>query len=129
MKNILSIIITFLVFIPISQSQTFNLPKETIKEYQEIMEEYEDMAVGEKILGIAAFADIYESDPISGTFKIVINGADWSMYLTAIKGFQSFVHQRMATVCGANAVSKQVSKNSYDRKFWQKLYEYHMKMR
>jgi|1048.fasta_scaffold67537_2 hypothetical protein len=127
-KNLISILI-LLVIANVGVAQTFNLSKETVKEYKEIMEEYEDMVVGEKILGIAVFWDIYDSDPVIGTFKVVIDGSDWSSYLSAIKGFKSFVHERMATVCGKNALSSRISKNSSDKKFWQKLYEYHTKMR
>lgn len=130
MRKLLTLSALLFACFYISSAQTYNLSKETIKEYREIMEEYEDMAVGEKVLAIGAFYDIYyELDIRLATAKIVIDGADWSQYTKAIQGYKSFVHERMATVCGANAVRSRISKNADDRKFWQKLYEYHMDMR
>lgn len=125
MKTLFSILLIGVNLANPCIAQNYSLSLETVTEYKEIMAEYDDMKVGETILGIGIFMDIYESEPISGLVQIVMSDGDWSLYLSAIEGFDSFVNQRMATVCGANAISDRVSKNASDRKFWQKLYEYH----
>ncbi|MEM9894929.1 MAG: hypothetical protein AAF789_01050 [Bacteroidota bacterium] len=105
---------------------SLNLSVETQTEYKRMIEQVKEFeSIFKPIMAIGAFQQILGDNSIDTAIKL--SNTDWDLYASAAKGFSSLIHQTLARDCGANALSKEISKTADDRKFWQRLYEFHTK--
>lgn len=124
--KILSCIIALLVLITnalkAQDQNLYKLSNQTRVKFKELMDEYKTTK-SLMMTGMAAVIAMDMNENIQSSFTV--NDATWDTYNKAVDGLSSYMHQKMATVCGGYALRKDIAVTPDDKKFWERLYKVH----